>query len=256
MSTDAGRYVKPDEDEDWWRSETPTDLGRRVGGCCAGCPIVAGCALASDSYTTCPITGGTPPPPPPGNIPAQYTGPAAMPAEAAAATGGVDWSQVAGRGVETAVSAAFGFGWLDLATGLIERFNREDSEGNPVDWGRLQLKRNGLAILFVTCVPLGAHTAAQWVAHALHTYSLGAVYLPLGMALGCAGPVFAGQFAPDPLGGLCRALWAVSAATVRTAWRFCASSLGWIVTRPAIWAALCGLLIVTGRFLIHILTGA
>ncbi|MFE3144266.1 hypothetical protein [Streptomyces scopuliridis] len=246
------RYVKPDGGDDWWRDDD-TRTEDEASGCCATCPIASGCALSSPSYVTCPITGSAPPPAPPARIPAQHS----PEGTGQDATGtGTDWTEIAGRGVETAVSAAFGFGWLDIATGLVERLNREDSEGNPVDWGRLQLKRNGLAILVATLVPLGEHTAAQWVAHALREYNIGAAFVPAGMALGAVMPVFVGRFAPGVLGSLCRGLWGVVTVTGRAAWSFLTSRLGWIVTRPAIWAAVCGLLIVSGRFLIHVLTGA
>ncbi|MFF0754572.1 hypothetical protein [Streptomyces sp. NPDC004267] len=250
MTTGAGspRFTKPataSPSQDWWS----TAPGANAGGCCAACPIASGCALYNDAYRTCPVTGSAPPPPPPG-IPAQA---AAEPT----AAGGVDWTNVAGRGVEAVASAAFGFGWLDIATGLIERFNREDSEGNPVDWGRLQLKRNGLCILVATLVPLGDHTAAQWVAHALHGFTLAdPIFAPAGAVLGTVLPVFFGRYVPGPLGGICRAAWGLVSLTARATWKFLTSSLGWIVIRPAIWASVCGLLIVSGRFLIRILTGA
>ncbi|MFE7808520.1 hypothetical protein ACFU51_28385 [Streptomyces sp. NPDC057430] len=249
MTTDAGspRFIKPPvaPPDDWWS----TAPGTGTGGCCATCPIASGCALYNDAYVTCPVTGSTPPPAPPG-IPAQTVADHT-------ATGRVDWTNVAGRGVEAVASAAFGFGWLDIATGLVERFNREDSEGNPIDWGRLQLKRNGLCILVATLVPLGDHTAAQWVARALRDFTLAdPVFLPAGAVLGAVLPVFAGQFAPGAIGGICRVAWGLVSFTARATWRFLASSLGWIVVRPAIWAGVCGLLIVSGRFLIRILTGA
>ncbi|WP_331740813.1 hypothetical protein [Streptomyces sp. NBC_01006] len=244
MTAAAGsaRFAKP---------PTPAPAADPTVGCCFTCPIAAGCALFSDAYVTCPVTGSTPPPAPTGAAPAQAAPPAP--------NGGVDWTNVAGRGVEAAASAAFGFGWLDIATGLIERFNATDAEGNTVDWGRLQLKRNGLCILIATLVPLGDHTAAQWVAHTLPNLNLNLadpVFLPAGAALGAVLPVFAGQFAPGALGGICRAAWGAVAFTARTAWKFLTSPLGWIVIRPAVWGLLCGGLLLTWRFLVHVLTGA
>ncbi|KIZ17360.1 hypothetical protein [Streptomyces natalensis] len=233
---------------------TDWPLGAPEGGCCAGCPIREGCALAADTYVVCPITGSSPPPAPPDHTPAQAT--AADAYAEPPATRRFDVTEVASRGVETAISGAFGFGWLDLATGLIERFNREDADGNPIDWSRLQLKRNGLSLLVATTVPLGEHTAAQWVAHGLSNYSLGVVFMPVGMALGSVMPVFVGAFAPGPLGAVCRPLWSAVAFTTRATWRFATSRLGWIVTRPAIWAAISGVLLLSGRFLLRVLTGA
>ncbi|MER7761333.1 hypothetical protein [Streptomyces sp. NPDC097619] len=243
MTAAAGsaRFVKP--------PTPPARAADATAGCCLTCPIAAGCALFSDAYVTCPVTGNTAPPAPLGFVPTQ--------AAQAAPHGGTDWTNVAGRGVEAAASVAFGFGWLDIATGLIERFNATDAEGNPVDWGRLQLKRNGLCILIATLVPLGDHTAAQWVAHTLPDLNLAdPVFLPAGAVLGAVLPVFAGQFAPGAVGGICRAAWGAGSFTARTAWRFLTSRMGWIVVRPAVWGLICGGLILTWRFLVHFLTGA
>ncbi|MFF4286004.1 hypothetical protein ACFY0R_11850 [Streptomyces sp. NPDC001633] len=166
-----------------------------------------------------------------------------------------DVTDIASRGVEAAISGAFGFGWTDLATALIERSAVWDSEGNRVDWGRLQIKRNLLCIAVATTVPLGDHTATMWVADALRTYSFSAVFIPAGMFLGIVMPVFVGQFVPG-IGGLCRAAVSVTGLVGRAAWRFLSSRLGWVVTRPAIWAVLCGLATATWRFVVYRLTGA
>ncbi|WP_327156680.1 hypothetical protein [Streptomyces tubercidicus] len=223
------------------------------GGCCAKCPIREGCALAADTYVACPITGGTSPSAPPTRIPAPA--PAVDAYEEASAERRFDVTAIASRGVEAAISGAFGFGWTDLATAVIERSARFDSEGNPVDWGRLQIKRNLLCIAVTTAVPIGDHTATVWVADALRTYSVGAVFVPAGIALGFVMPVFVGQFVPA-IGGLCRGAMRLGAVITRAAWRLLSSRLGWVITRPAIWAVICGLATATWRFVVYRLTGA
>ncbi|MFJ5802967.1 hypothetical protein [Streptomyces decoyicus] len=223
------------------------------GGCCTGCPIREGCALAADTYVSCPITGSTPPPTPPAHTPAPA--PAVDAYEEAPAERRFDITAAASRGVEAAISGAFGFGWTDLATAVIERSARFDSEGNPVDWGRLQIKRNLLCIAVATAVPIGGHTATVWVADALRTYSVGVVLVPAGIALGAVMPVFVGQFVPG-ISGLCRATVGVTSLISRGARRLLTSRLGWVVTRPAIWALICGLATATWRFIVYRLTGA
>ncbi|MGG7572510.1 hypothetical protein [Streptomyces sirii] len=223
------------------------------GGCCTGCPIREGCALSADTYVSCPITGSTPPPAPPAHIPAPA--PAVDAYEEAPAERRFDVTAVASRGVEAAISGAFGFGWTDLATAVIERSARFDSDGNPVDWGRLQIKRNLLCIAVATTVPIGDHTATVWVADALRTYSIGVVLVPAGMALGFVMSVFVGQFVPG-ISGLCRGVIRLGALSARAAWRLITSRLGWVVTRPAIWAVICGLATATWRFVVYRLTGA
>ncbi|MFE7268040.1 hypothetical protein ACFU9B_39565 [Streptomyces sp. NPDC057592] len=253
--------------------------GAVTGGCCATCPIRQGCALAAETYVVCPITGTGPPPAPPGRVPDQHldmdffaskTTDAAdidtatevdrADAEPGGHTG-TDWTDVAGRAAEGVAAAALGGGWIDIATGLIERFNREDADGNPVDWGRLQLKRNGLAILTVTLVPLGDRTAAQWVAHVLDTHTLtDALFGPVGVAFGVIAPVLVGQVVPGPFGAICRGLVKTAALVGGTVWqaarKFLSSGLGWIVARPAIWAIPCGLIVLTGRYFLRLFTGA
>ncbi|MFE7045535.1 hypothetical protein ACFU9X_40845 [Streptomyces atratus] len=242
------------------------------GGCCAACPIRPGCALAAETYVVCPITGTTPPTAPPPRVPAQHTGEdlAEDFAEETTVTAvdgagveqaGPDWADVAGRTAEGVAAAALGVGWIDIATGLIERFNREDADGNPVDWGRLQLKRNALAVIAVTVPPLGEHTAAQWVAHVLSTNTLtDAAFLPAGIAFGLIVPVFAGQIVPGVFGEICKVLSKVLVLTGKAVWtavwKFVTSGLGWIVTRPLIWAVPCGLIILTGRYFLRLFTGA
>ncbi|KPC61262.1 hypothetical protein [Streptomyces chattanoogensis] len=224
-------------------------LGRPEDDCCTGCPIREGCALAADTYVVCPITGSTPPPPPPAHVPAAD----AFTDEPAARR--FDITDVASRGVEAALSGAFGFGWTDVATALIERSAVWDSDGNRVDWARLQIKRNLLCIAVATAAPIGDHTATVWIANALRTYSISAVFVPAGMALGVVMPVIVGQFVPG-IGGLCRAAVGVTAFVGRATWRFLTSRMGWVVTRPAIWAVICGLATATWRFVVYRLTGA
>lgn len=231
--------------------------GSQTGGCCAVCPIAAGCALASDTSGTCPITGSMPPPAPPAGAPAMG-GSETAPDEDA----GIRWSDVASRGVETAVSAAFGFGWLDALIAIVQRTDGADAQGNPVDWARLQPKRNCLSILFVSFVPLGEHTAAAWAAEAITDTAdaylrggIGAVLTPLGAGL-VALPVVACREMNGVLGALCRVATGLVVLAARIARRFLTSRLGWIVTRPALWAAGGGVLLLSWRFIVSRLTGA
>ncbi|KUN57615.1 hypothetical protein AQJ46_46990 [Streptomyces canus] len=239
------------------RASLTGDPAAGDGGCCAGCPIAAGCALASDVYVTCPITGSTPPPAPPAGVP-ELAGSELQPD----ADPGTNWSDVASRGVETAVSAAFGFGWLDALIAIVQRSDGTDAQGNPVDWGRLQPRRNGLSILFVSFVPLGEHTAAAWVAQGLTEatdaylhYGLGAVFMPLGAGL-VVLPVLACREMNGVFGALCRGATGLVALAARIACKFLTSRLGWIVTRPALWAGGIGPLLLSWRFIVSRLTGA
>ncbi|GAB7036026.1 hypothetical protein AB0G35_24110 [Streptomyces sp. NPDC021749] len=247
MADPAYSFTKP--------ATTSWPLGAPDGGCCASCPIHSGCALAADTYVVCPITGSVSPPAPPARIPAQPTAADAYTDEPASERR-FDVTEVASRGVEAAISGAFGFGWTDLATALIERSAVWDSEGNRVDWGRLQIKRNLLCIAVATAVPLGDHTATVWVAEALKTYTVNAVFVPAGMALPFVVPVFVGKHASGAVGFVCKAAWGLATATARATWRQITSPLGWVITRPAIWAALCGLTLATWRFVVYRLTGA
>ncbi|MEU3602247.1 hypothetical protein ABZ714_26545 [Streptomyces sp. NPDC006798] len=234
-------------DDDWWNEPPKDPVG--PAGCRAACPIATSCPRTADdggTHPTCAATDTTPAAPADGD---PLT-------EAREDRRGTDMTEVVSRSVEAAASAAFGFGWLDLVIGAVQRGNASDADGNPVDWGRLQLKRNGLAVLVVTLVPLGDHTAARWVAQALNEYHFGAVFYPLGTALGFGLPVVLGQYVPGLTGTVCSGTVRAAAFTARALGRFAASRLGWILTRPLIWAAVCGLLIVTWRFLVHILTGA
>lgn len=236
-------------------TKTSWPLGAPAGGgCCTGCPIREGCALAADTYVSCPITGSTPPPEPPAHIPSPAPDVDAY--EEVPAERRFDVTAVASRGMEAAISGAFGFGWTDLATAVIERSARFDSDGNSVDWGRLQIKRNLLCIAVATAVPIGDHTATVWVADALRTYGISAALVPAGAALAIVGPVFLGKHASNAFGALCKGLWGIAAFTSKALWRFLASGLGWIVTRPAIWAVICGLATATWRFVVYRLTGA
>ncbi|MCM2394389.1 hypothetical protein [Streptomyces albipurpureus] len=252
--------------EDWWDyphgapTDTDPDSAAGKGGCCAACPIAAGCALASDSYVTCPVTGAAPPPAPPVRIPAQHTGDDTGP-EMVDDTGsdgrGVDLAEVAGRGIEAAASAAFGFGWLDLVVGIAQRGNATDADGNPVDWGRLQLKRNSLCALVVSLVPIGdGGPAALRVAEFITDHGIGAAIYPVGTVLAFGLPVYFGQYVPGLAGALCRGTARAAVVVGRGLWRFATSRMGWVLTRPLIWAAVCGVLIVSWRFLVHVLTGA
>ncbi|WP_424217728.1 hypothetical protein ACN20G_36835 (plasmid) [Streptomyces sp. BI20] len=237
-------------------------------GLCAGCPIRPGCALASDEYRTCPVTGAGAPSGPVG-IPAQGSAPAAEAyadpdldldgapeAVASRPDRSAAWADAAGRTAEAAVSAALGLSWVDLAIGLATGLNRHDSEGNEIDWARLQLRRNALAIGAATMIPLGDHTATMWVVEFLRDLRVGDLPTLPAMTLGLALPLLVGQVVPGPIGGICRATCHGAAVLGRWTWKFLNGRLGWLVTRPAIWAAICGFGFLTGRWFIRLLTGA
>ncbi|MFD3884005.1 hypothetical protein [Streptomyces microflavus] len=232
-----------DQSEPWWLSKEPQDpLAGGTGGCCSGCPVRTGCGVANDTVDTCAVTGHQPPPPPPPTDPAPT---------------GWDATEAASRGVESAISGLFGFGWADLAALVIERTNPFDADGNPVDWGRLQIKRNLLCIGLATLVPIDGTTPARWVANALNTGGVAyAVFAPAGAVLCVAGSLWLGSCAGGLLGDLCRLCLSAATAVSRALWKFARSGLGWILTRPAIWAAVCGVLIVSWDAIVHTLTGA
>lgn len=231
-----------DQGEPWWlRKDTQDPLAGGPAGCCSGCPVRTGCGVANDAAKKCAVTGHQPPPPPPSTDP----GPT-----------GWDLTEFASRGVESAVSGLFGFGWADLAALVIERTNPFDADGNPVDWGRLQIKRNLLCIGLVTLVPVDGTTPARWAANALNTGAAYAVFAPAGAVLCAVGSVWLGSLAPGVFGGLCRLCRSVVTAVGRSLWKFARSGLGWILTRPPIWAAACGVLIVSWDAIVHTFTGA
>ncbi|WP_405740454.1 hypothetical protein OG422_05785 [Streptomyces sp. NBC_01525] len=265
--TDATTEAKPAEAGE----ETPPEGGWPLadGGCCAACPIRAGCALAAETYRVCPITGTVPPTAPPPRAPEPPAGPTNVyddpdalldvQPEPGTETGPgrrFDATAVASRGVEAAISSAFGLGWTDIAAFLIERGGgRTDSEGNPVDWGRLQIKRNLLCGALAMAVPLGEHTAAGWVADTLHRYTLTAVFAPAGTAIAFAGPVVIGLFVPG-FSGIARFIIAAACTAGRAVVWVVRSRLGWVITRPAIWAVIGGIALLTGRALLRFFTGA
>ncbi|QCX82163.1 hypothetical protein C9F11_42915 (plasmid) [Streptomyces sp. YIM 121038] len=213
-------------------------------GCCPNCPISGTCHLASTTLTRCAVTGAAPPPEPPDDAP---TAPAAA---------GLDITEVVSRGVEKAVGAAFGLGWTDLLAAVITRSNSTDADGNPVNWDRLQLPRNILCAAVANLVPIQGAPASRWAADAFTTYGLTAPLVPAGAVLAVAGAVCLASLAGGLVGLLCTAALNGLTSLCRLIWRFLRSRLGWIITRPVIWAAVSGLVIVTWRFLVHILAGA
>ncbi|MFE9966772.1 hypothetical protein [Streptomyces sp. NPDC005525] len=234
-----------DQSAPWWLREQPQDpLAGGADGCCSSCPVRTECGVANDAAENCAVTGHQPSPAQPSTDPA---------------TTGWDVTEVASRGVESAISGLFGFDWADMAALVIERTNRFDADGDPVDWGRLQIKRNLLCIALATLVPMpiDGTTPARWVANALNTGGVAyAVIAPAGAMLCVAGSIWLGTLAPGVFGGLCRLCLSVTTAAGRAWWKFARSGLGWIITRPAIWAAACGILIVSWDAIVHTLTGA
>ncbi|MBQ0975975.1 hypothetical protein KBZ00_33445 [Streptomyces sp. RK31] len=211
---------------------------------CTGCPIRDTCVRADPTLTECAVTGSAPPPALPSHAPFPAPG------------SELDITEVVSRGVEKAVGAAFGFGWTDLLAAVIERTNATDSSGNEVDWSRLQLGRNLLCLAVVNLVPLHGAPASRWAADAFTAHGLEAPLVSAGAVLGAAGAVVIGAGINHPLGLLCRAALSVATTTGRLTWRLVRSRLGWIITRPVIWAGVSGLVIVTWRAVVHLLAGA
>ncbi|MFF9076299.1 hypothetical protein ACF1A9_29005 [Streptomyces sp. NPDC014872] len=213
-------------------------------GCCPGCPLSDTCTLADPGLTRCAVTGTVPPPELPDHTPT------------AAAGSGLDITEVVSRGVEKAVGAAFGLGWTDLLAAVIERTHSTDSEGNEVDWSRLQLGRNLLCLAVANVVPIHGAPASRWVADAFTAHGPAAPLVSAGAVLGFAGAVCIGTIVGGAVGLLCRAALTAAKSAGRLAWRFACSRLGWIITRPVIWAGVSGLAILTWRALVHLLAGA
>ncbi|MCX4682326.1 hypothetical protein OG413_44905 [Streptomyces sp. NBC_01433] len=218
--------------------------GPAADGCCAGCPLSDTCSLADPVLARCAVTGAVPPPEPPHDPPSVTAGT------------DLDLTEVVSRGVEKAVGAAFGLGWTDLLAAVIERTNSVDSEGNPVDWGRLQLPRNLLCLAVANIVPIQGAPASRWAADAFTGYGLAALLIPTGAVLTVAGAVCIGTLVGGPIGLLCSAALTVAKGAGQLTWRLICSRLGWIITRPLIWAGVSGLLIITWRALVRLLTGA
>ncbi|QDO42899.1 hypothetical protein FNV62_36435 [Streptomyces sp. RLB3-17] len=219
-------------DEPWWagaQAAEPTPVG-----CCSLCPVAAGCPLRADSAVRCAVTGEQPPPAPPVIAPGL--------AEAV--------SQ------DLAVAVAEAVNWADVTATAAERAPSRD-DGNDVDWGRLQPVRNLLSIAVVSFAPFGHTTAALWVADTISRGGITApVFIPLGAVLAGTGAVLLGRIAPGLLGVVCELAWKSLTLTSRGLWRLVRSPRGWIITRPALWAAGIGVLIVSWRAVTHFLTGA
>lgn len=213
-------------------------------GCCLGCPISDTCTLADLKLTRCAVTGALPPPEPPHHTPATTAG------------SDLDITEVVSRGVEKAVGAAFGLGWTDLLAAVIERTHSTDAEGNEVDWSRLQLGRNLLCLAVANVVPIDGAPASRWVADAFAAHGPAAPLVSAGTVLGFAGAACIGTIVGGSVGLLCRDALTAARSAGRLAWRFLCSRLGWIITRPVIWAGVSGLVILTWRALVHLLAGA
>jgi hypothetical protein len=212
-------------------------------GCCSGCPLSDTCALVDPGLTRCAVTGTVPPPKPPDRPPT-------------AAGSGLDITEVVSRGVEKAVGAAFGLGWTDLLAVVIERTHSTDSEGNEVDWSRLQLGRNLLCLVVANAVPIHGAPASRWAADAFTAHGPAAPLVSAGTVLGFAGAACIGTILGGPIGLLCHAALTAAKSAGRLACRFVCSRLGWIITRPVIWAGVSALVILTWRALVHLLAGA
>lgn len=224
-------------------------------GLCAVCPVRLTCPAAIPGRSVCPVTGSSlPPPPPPDHTPADVTTTLeSIPA------GGSGFAEAASSGLEKAISVVLGLGWTDLLAVLLERTGR-DADGNAIDWSRLQLSRNLLGIGIAAFVPLGGTPAVGWVARWLETsfttHGINGLFAPVGVALVAAGALFLGRFLPGLIGDACGAGWWLASTAVRAARWVLRSRLGWLLSRPAIWAVIGGVLIVSWRGLVYVLAGA
>lgn len=229
-------------------------------GLCAVCPVRMTCPAAAHGRTTCPVTGSLPPPAPPEQVPSEAAAMESVPGDPDDGDGQGSITELASRGLEKTISAVLGLGWTDLLAALIERTNGRDADGNAIDWSRLQIARNTLGIGIAVLVPLGGTSAAGWVARWLEAsatqYGIAGLFAPAGAVLTVALVLFVGRIVPGPIGDLCAAGWWLASATVRAVRWFLRSRLGWLLTRPTIWALVVGVLIVSWRGLVYLLTGA
>lgn len=165
-------------------------------------------------------------------------------------------AEAADHGMEEAVAGLMRSGWSDVAEAAIERAQATHGT-DPTEWSRLQIGRNLLSAALATLVPVDGTTAAGWVARSISTHGITAPpSTAAGAALAVGGAIWLGRHAPGPLGALCGIGWSLLSAAVMRLWRFVRSPRGWILTRPLIWATASGVLIVSGRVIVHTLTGA
>ncbi|MGE9282264.1 hypothetical protein ACP4B2_27460 [Streptomyces rochei] len=220
-------------DEPWWADGHTAE--QAPVGCCSVCPVASGCPLRSLSAVRCAVTGDQPPPP------------VITP----------DLAEAVGQ--DPAVAVAETVSWADVTAAVAEQAPSRDGshEGNDPDWGRLQPVRNLLSIAVVSFLPVGGTTAARWVADSITSGGITApVLTPLGFVLAGTGVVFLCQLVPGFPGFVCELAWKALALTGRGLVRLVRSPRGWIITRPALWAAGIGVLIVSWRAATHFLTGA
>ncbi|MGW4825115.1 hypothetical protein ACWEP4_40990 [Streptomyces sp. NPDC004227] len=216
--------------EPWWAD------GQRAEpapvGCCSVCPVASGCPLRSQTAVRCAVTSDQPLP-------------VITP----------DLAESIGQ--DPAVAVAETVSWADVTTAVAKQAPSRDGGGNDPDWGRLQPVRNLLSIAVVSFLPVGGTTAARWVADSISSGGITApVLTPLGFVLAGTGAVFLGQLVPGFPGFVCELAWKALALTGRGLVRLVRSPRGWIITRPALWAAGIGVLIVSWRAATHFLTGA
>lgn len=217
---------------DWWANGRTAEPG--PVGCCWRCPVAPGCPLRADGAVRCAVTGDQPPPAPPVMAP--------------------DVDETVSYDLAVAVAETVSL--AEVAATVAERSPSRD-DGNDVDWGRLQPVRNLLSIAAVCVLPVDHTTAALWVADRISRGGITApVFAPLGAVLAGTGAVLLGRLAPGLVGLVCDLAWKALAFTGRGLWRLVRSPRGWIITRPALWAAGIGVLIVSWRAATHFLTGA
>ncbi|KPC68377.1 hypothetical protein ADL27_56905 [Streptomyces sp. NRRL F-6602] len=148
-------------------------------------------------------------------------------------------------------------GLMEAVTGLIDRLHPESADGDPDYRAVLQPLRNGWGIGVALLVPVGsqpmAHTVADWFANG---GIAGLVFAPLGGVLMAVVVVWLGSHAPGALGAILGAVRALAVRGTTGALALMRSRWGWLITRPLVWALILGVLIVIGRPIVRILTGA
>ena len=146
----------------------------------------------------------------------------------------------------------------ELADAITARAGQADDREDGADWSRLELHRNLPCIALVTLVPLWGSPAAGWVAAALGNGSAASVvWRPAGAVLCVVVVAWLGaNVLPGLVGAACRLAWSLLARSFQGARVFAASRRGWMLTRPPIWAAVCGVVLASGRAVVRTLAEA
>lgn len=168
-----------------------------------------------------------------------------------------EYSEAMARAVEKTVGAVLGLSWIDLLAAVVERSGGTDTAGNPLDWSRLQLRRNLLCLALATIPPVGDHTATMWVAQAVSEPNLvgGPLYY-IGWGCGSLAAVFISQAAPSFVGLAGQVLWSFVRLIGRGGYKALRSPYGWLAYRPVLFATGAGVLVAYTPAILRFLTGA